>query len=467
MAPFCFSAAKVYIFLISASKNLCDSIIKLHSKLRLGQSLVKFTFDTQFFLLLHAESIFMIDTEYLTYTFPNGIRLIHQGSDSPVGHLGIILNTGSRDELPDEHGIAHFIEHCIFKGTRNRKAFHILSRMEDVGGELNAYTTKEETALYVTFLANYYERAAELLSDILFSSVFPEKELKLEKEVVVEEINSYNDSPSELIFDEFDELIFDGHPIARNILGTFESVRSFGRANIFRFIERNYDTDQMVISSVGNIPIKKLIVLAEKYFGKSSPRLRDHTRNKFNNYLPGNREVAKDTFQTHCMIGNIAYDSADPKRIVMILLNNLLGGQGMNSRLNLALRERKGLAYNVESSYTSYSDTGLFNVYFGTDNENFEKALQIVYKEFGNLRNTQLGSLQLTRAKKQLIGQLAIATENREDLMLTIGKSYLFYNRVDPMKIVFEKIEAITSEQIIEVANEILDPACMSRLVYR
>ena len=409
----------------------------------------------------------MIDSEYLTYTFPNGIRLIHQETNSPVGHLGIIINTGSRDELPDEHGIAHFIEHCIFKGTKKRKAYHILSRMEDVGGELNAYTTKEETALYATFLSSYYSRAAELLSDILFNSVFPDKELKLEREVVVEEINSYNDTPSELIFDEFDELVFDGHPIARSILGTYESVRSFGRENIFRFIARNYHTDQMVISSVGNISFKKLKFLLERYFGTAPLSPGAGSRVRFADYLPANREIVKDTFQTHCMIGNIAYDSADPKRIVMILLNNLLGGQGMNSRLNLALRERKGLAYNVESSYTSFSDTGLFSVYFGTDNDNFDKALQIVFKELDFLRKTRLGTLQLTRAKKQLEGQLAIATENREDLMLTIGKSYLFYNRVDPMPLVFEKIEGVTSAQILEVANEILDPARMSRLIYR
>jgi predicted Zn-dependent peptidase len=409
----------------------------------------------------------MIDSEYLTYTFPNGIRLIHQGSDSPVGHLGIIINTGSRDELPDEHGIAHFIEHCIFKGTKNRKAFHILSRMEDVGGELNAYTTKEETALYATFLSAYYERASELLSDILFNSVFPDKELKREKEVIVEEINSYNDSPSELIFDDFDELVFDGHPIARNILGTYESVRKLNRENILQFIDRNYHTDQMVISSVGSIPFKKLVALLERYFGKMPQKLRSQTRQRFDAYQPCNKEVRKETFQTHCMVGNLAYDSTDPKRIVMILLNNILGGQGMNSRLNLALRERKGLAYNVESSYNTFSDTGLFNVYFGTDNDNFEKALQIVFKEFELLRKSKLGTLQLIRAKKQFIGQLAIAGENREDLMLTIGKSYLFYNKVDPMSVVFEKIDAITADQLLEVANEILNPERMSRLIYR
>ncbi len=409
----------------------------------------------------------MLPAEYLTHTFPNGIRLIHQPTDSTVGHLGIVLNTGSRDELISEHGLAHFIEHCIFKGTRKRKAFHVLSRMEDVGGELNAYTTKEETALYATFLSEYYSRAAELLSDIFFNSQFPEKELKREKEVIVEEINSYQDSPSELIFDDFDELVFDGHPIARTILGTYDSVRSFKQQNILNFIDRNYHTDQLVISSVGNIPFKRLQFLIERYFGSAPARLRQHSRTRFDAYRPLDRKVEKDTYQTHCVVGNLAYDSAHPKRVVMILLNNLLGGQGMNSRLNLSLRERKGMAYNIESTYSAFSDTGLFNVYFGTDTENFEKALQVVFKEFALLRSQKLGTLQLTRAKKQLIGQLAIAGENREDLMLAIGKSYLLYNRVDPMSLVFEKIESVTAAQLLDVANEILDPGQISSLVYQ
>lgn len=409
----------------------------------------------------------MVQPVYLTHTFPNGIRLIHQPDYSPVAHLGVILNTGSRDETAQEHGIAHFIEHCIFKGTRKRKAYHILSRMEDVGGELNAYTTKEETALYATFLSEDFLRAAELLSDILFSSVFPEKELKREKEVIAEEINSYKDSPGELIFDDFDELVFDGHPIARNILGTFESVRSFGRDDIFRFIGNNYHTDQMVISSVGNIPFKKLVHLCDRYFGQAPARERQFLRERFSGYRPGERFAKKETFQTHCMVGNIAYDSNHPRRIVMILLNNLLGGQGMNSRLNLALREREGMAYNIESSYNSYSDTGLFSVYFGTDNENFEKALDVVFREFRLLTEKKLGTLQLSRAQKQLTGQLAIAGENHEELMLTIGKTFLFYNQVDPFPVVYKKIGAITAEQILEVANEILDPALMSRLVFR
>jgi predicted Zn-dependent peptidase len=408
----------------------------------------------------------MVDTDFLTYTLDNGIRVIHQHADSPVGHFGIMMNTGSRDELEDEHGLAHFIEHCVFKGTKKRKAFHVLSRIEDVGGELNAYTTKEETVLYSTFLAEYYERAAELLADILFNSAYPEKELQREKEVIYEEINSYKDSPSELIFDEFDELVFDGHPIARNILGTRKNLRQFNRESILTFIENNYHTDQMVISSVGKIGFSDLVRLTEKYFGQVESKLRNNKRIKFDNYVPGERMLEKDTFQTHCVLGNIAYDSAHPKRIVMVLLNNIIGGQSMNSRLNLALRERKGMAYNIESNYSAYSDTGLFNVYFGTDKENFKKAYQLVLKEFELLRNKKLGAIQLSKAKKQLIGQIAVSTETREDLMLTIGKSYLLYNKVDPLRVVFEKIEAISAEDLLDVANEILDQKRMSRLVY-
>jgi predicted Zn-dependent peptidase len=409
----------------------------------------------------------MAETDFLKYTLPNGIRLIHKYVDSPVGHLGILINTGSRDEKHDEHGLAHFIEHSVFKGTKNRKAFHILSRIEDVGGELNAYTTKEETTLYSTFLAEFYERTAELLSDILFNSTYPEKELKREKEVVLEEINSYKDSPSELIFDEFEELIYDGHPIARNILGNPVNLAAFNRESILRFIGNNYHTDQMVISSVGKIDFGELIKLTEKYFGQAETKLRQNGRMRFDNYIPGNLLVEKDTFQSHCMMGNLAFDVMHPKRITMVLLNNIIGGQAMNSRLNMALRERKGMAYNIESGYTAYTDTGLFNVYFGTDHENLEKAISLVLKEFKLLREKKLGVLQLSKAQKQLMGQIAISTENREDLMLTIGKSYLLFNKVDTVQTIFKKIEAISPIDLLEVANMVLDESQMSRLVYK
>ena len=409
----------------------------------------------------------MIGTDFLTYTLSNGIRLIHQQTVSPVAHLGVLINTGSRDEAQEEHGLAHFIEHSVFKGTKKRKAFHVLSRIEDVGGELNAYTTKEETTLHSTFLRQDYDRAAELLSDILFNSVYPQKEINREKEVIAEEINSYRDTPSELIFDEFEELVFDGHPIARNILGTTEKIDKFTRDSILNFIENNYHTDQMVISSVGKLKFERLIGYAEKYFGSATAKLRSNSRKPFENYTPATRLEDKDTFQSHCMIGNIAYDVQHPKRIIMVLLNNIIGGPAMNSRLNLALRERRGMAYNVESNYTAYTDTGLFNVYFGTDRENFEKALTLVRKEFKQLRETRLGTSQLNKVKKQMIGQIAVSAESHDDLMLAIGKSYLLYNKVDSLSEVFKKIEAISDSDLLEVANEVLDENRLSTLVYR
>ncbi len=392
--------------------------------------------------------------------------MIHKNTNSPVAHLGVLINTGSRDEKKNEHGLAHFIEHSVFKGTKKRRAFHVLSRIEGVGGELNAYTTKEETVLYSTFLNEYYERAAELLGDILLNSVYPEKELEREKEVIFEEINSYKDSPSDLIFDEFEELVYNGHPIARNILGTRKNILKFNREFILRFIQNNYHTNQIVISSVGNFDFNELVKLLERNFGEMEEKPRTSTRKKFQNYSPQKRSIEKDTYQSHCIIGNIAFDFQHPQRIVMVLLNNILGGQAMNSRLNLALRERRGMAYNVESGYTAYSDTGLFNVYFGTDKENLEKALSLVMKEFKLLRDTKLGTIQLSKAKKQLIGQIAISTESHEELMLAIGKSFLLYNKVDPLKVVFNKIEAITTSELLEVANIVLNENQMSTLIY-
>jgi predicted Zn-dependent peptidase len=397
----------------------------------------------------------------------NGIRLIHKPVDSPVAHLGIIINAGSRDEEPAEHGLAHFIEHSVFKGTYKRKAFHILSRIEDVGGELNAYTTKEYTAIYSTFLNEYYERTTELLSDILLNSSYPEKELIREKEVILEEINSYRDSPSDLIFDDFEELVFDGHPIARNILGAKENLASLTRDAILNFIANNYNTDQIVISSVGKIPFQSLIKLIERYFGRAEKNIRINRRKKFENYIPGIRILEKNTFQSHCIIGNLAPDVKHPKRMTMVLLNNIIGGQSMNSRLNLALREKKGMAYNVESGYSAYSDTGIFSLYFGTDKYNLNKAIDLVSKEFKLLREKKLGAVQLKKAQKQLMGQIAISTENHEDLMLAIGKSYMLFNKVEPVNIIFKKIEEIKSSDLLEAANDVLNTEKLSRLIYK
>jgi len=232
-------------------------------------------------------------------------------------------------------------------------------------------------------------------------------------------------------------------------------------------MQNNYHTDQMVISSIGNLSFGALRKMMDKYFGAEPQNIRTNTRTRFNNYIPREKTVKRDTFQSHCVMGNVAFDVQHPQRIVMVLLNNILGGQALNSRLNLALRERRGLAYTIESGYTAYSDTGLFNIYFGTDKENLEKAIRLVHKEFDLLRNTKLGAVQLSQAKKQLIGQIAISTESREDMMLTIGKSYLLYDKVDPLRVVFKKIEEITANQLLEVANIVLDKQQMSTLIYQ
>lgn len=402
-----------------------------------------------------------------THTLSNGIRLIHRPVNANVAHCGIILNTGSRDENEEEWGIAHFIEHVVFKGTTKRKAYHILSRMEDVGGELNAYTTKEETCIYSTFLDKDYQRALELISDITFNSVFPEKELGKEKEIVLDEINSYKDSPSELIFDDFEELIFKQDPIGRNILGTPKHIKAFKRDDILNFLRNNYHTDQMVISSVGNIEFKKLIKIVEKHFGHIPGNIRTNKRVKPNSYIPRAQTLIKNTYQRHCILGNIAYDLNDERRIPLSLLTNILGGPGMNSRLNLTLREKHGLAYNIESNYTPYADTGVFSIYFGTDKEYLDRCLRLIYKELDLLCTKKLGAGQLKRAKNQMIGQIAISSENNENLMLSVGKSFLLYNRVDSLKEIYEKVELITSEELLEIANEILNKDRLTTLMYK
>jgi predicted Zn-dependent peptidase len=303
--------------------------------------------------------------EYFIHTLRNGIRLVHMPADNEVAYCGLLLNTGSRDELDGEHGLAHFIEHVIFKGTTHRKAYHILSRLDDVGGEINAYTTKEETAFYAGFLAPYYDRAVELLSDIIFHSTFPANELDKEREVIADEINSFKDNPSDQIFDDFEELIYPDHAIGRNILGTPETLQTFGEKAIRKFMARTYDTDQMVVCSVGKIAFPRLVKMIEKYFGEVPSKTRSIERSPVNGYRPSTDIRKVNTFQAHCVIGNVAYPALEPRRMNLILLNNLLGGQGLNSRLNMSLREKHGYAYNVESTYTPYIDTGVVTIYFG------------------------------------------------------------------------------------------------------
>ncbi|MCG8582082.1 MAG: insulinase family protein [Bacteroidales bacterium] len=405
--------------------------------------------------------------DYQIFTLRNGIRIIHKQDKSPVAYCGLIINTGSRDEKEEEHGMAHFIEHVIFKGTKKRKAYHVLSRLDDVGGELNAYTTKEETCIYASFLKQDYERAIELIHDITFNSTFPKKELAKEKEVIVDEINSYKDSPAELIFDEFEEMLYKNDPMGRNILGTEERLKAFDEQMIRQFMQSNYSTDQMVFCSVGNIPFKKVVKWAEKYLGEEPENLRELDRPAVNLYVPESQTIEKDTHQCHVIIGNVAYDFQHNKRLHLHLLNNLLGGPGMNSRLNMALREKNGIAYNVESSYAPYYGTGVFNIYFGTDEENLIRSFNIIDCELKLLREKPLGSLQLHKAIRQLKGQMTISFDNRENLMLSMGKSYLLYDQVDSLDKIYKKIDAIKASDLQDVANEILNPNKLSYLIYK
>ncbi len=405
--------------------------------------------------------------EYQLHTLKNGIRLVHKQVDSAVAHAGVMMHTGSRDETAEQQGLAHFIEHVIFKGTTKRKAYHIISRIEDVGGELNAYTAKEETSIYASFLKEHYDRSMELFSDILFNSVFPEKELLKEKDVIYDEINSYKDSPSELIFDDFEELVFRNHPLGTNILGTPEHLKRFTRNDVINFFRNTYYTDEMIVCSVGNIKFNKLVKYFEKYFSDVKPLYRTKTREPFSDYSKTKKVANKDTHQTHCIVGNVAYNVHDDRRVGLYLLNNILAGPGMNSRLNMSLREKYGYAYNVESNYTPYSDTGLFTIYFGTDSAYLDKSMAIIRKEIKLLQEKKLGILQLSKAKRQLEGQLAIADESLSNQMLGIGKSFLVFNKCETLEEVNKRIEAITSEQILEIANDILNIDELSTLIYK
>jgi predicted Zn-dependent peptidase len=405
--------------------------------------------------------------DIFTRTLTNGIRIIHHPTVSPVGYCGLIINTGSRDEQEDEHGMAHFIEHVIFKGTKKRKTYHILSRIDDVGGELNAYTAKEETCIYASFLRQDFDRALELLHDITFNSTFPAKELEKEKEVIIDEINSYKDNPSDLILDDFEELVFKDDPMGRNILGTAETLEKFGRTDIERFISNNYHTNEMVICSVGQIEPERLFKIVTKYYGGITPNLRTSDRPAIKPYQPQQVEKKMDTFQSHITIGNVAYDLNSPLRPGLLLLNNILGGPGMNSRLNMSLREKNGIAYNIESIYSPYSGTGVFSIYFGTDEENINRSLNIVSREMKKLMEKPLGILQLHNAQRQLKGQITISSENKESLMLSIAKSYLLYNRVDTLEEIYKKIDDLTSGDLMNIANEIFDSSKLSRLIYR
>lgn len=405
-------------------------------------------------------------TLYNTFILPNGLRIIHAQNSSDVVYCGYAIDAGTRDENENEQGMAHFVEHLIFKGTKKRRAWHILNRMENVGGDLNAYTNKEETVVYCAHLAKDFKRAAELLTDITFNSIFPQREIDKEVEVILDEIQSYKDDPSELIYDDFEELLFPNHPLGNNILGKRESLKKFKSENALSFTSRYYRPTNMVFFVQGNIDFKKAIKTLTGITSDINLQETDKKREAPLPYFPKNKIIHKNTYQAHVIIGSRGYNAYDNKRTSLYLLNNILGGPGMNSRLNVSLRERRGLVYNVEANLTSYTDTGAFSIYFGTDKHDLDRCLTLAKKELKTLREKKLSSMQLSSAKKQIIGQIGVASDDFENNALDMAKIYLHYNRYENSEQTYKRIEGITAESMLEVANEMFAEDYLSTLIY-
>lgn len=407
------------------------------------------------------------EMQYNIHTLSNGLRIIHEPSSSKVAYCGFAVYAETRDEAENEQGMAHFVEHLIFKGTRKRKAWHILNRMENVGGDLNAYTNKEETVIYSAFLTEHFGRALELLADIVFHSTFPQNEIEKETEVIIDEIQSYEDTPSELIFDDFEDMIFRNHPLGRNILGRPDLLKKFRSEDAMAFTSRFYQPSNMVFFVLGDFNFQKIVRQVEKLLVDLPLVTVENQRTIPPLYVPEQLVVHKETHQAHVMIGSRGYNAYDDKRTALYLLNNILGGPGMNSRLNVSLRERRGLVYTVESNLTSYTDTGAFCIYFGTDPEDVDTCLKLTYKELKRMRDVKMTSSQLMAAKKQLIGQIGVASDNNENNALGMAKTFLHYNKYESSESVFRRIEALTAEGLLEVANEMFAEEYLSTLIYR
>jgi predicted Zn-dependent peptidase len=406
--------------------------------------------------------------DYSIHTLANGLRAIHLPSDSPVSYCGFGINVGARHENADEFGLAHFVEHMLFKGTEKRKAWHILNRMENVGGELNAFTSKEETFVYSVFPAEYFRRAYELLFDIVFNSKFPQTEIEKETEVILDEINSYKDNPSELIFDEFENILFLNHALGHNILGDETSLVHFNTELATSFRHRWYRPVNMIFFSMGNIPFKRIIRMLEDIPDITVSFPSPYEMHPPETFTGGRKQINRNTHQAHVIIGGRSYGMFEnsKKRIALLLLNNLLGGPGMNSRLNICLREKNGLAYSAESNVTTYTDAGMAAIYFGTNAKSVERALDLVKKELDKLRSVKLTTLQLSAIKKQLIGQMRVGMENKENLFLHAGKYFLHHNRYYTLSDRIAGIEKVTGEEILTAANEIFSPDDLFTLVY-
>ena len=405
--------------------------------------------------------------EYELHTLPNGIRIAHkQILHTQIAHCGIMLDIGSRDELPEQQGLAHFWEHMAFKGTEKRKSHHIINRLETVGGELNAYTTKEKVCFHASLLGIHFEKATELLADIAFHSVFPEKQIEKERGVILEEMAMYYDSPEDAIQDDFDELVFQNHPLGGNILGTPETVKRFDRAYLQQFIAENLDTERIVFASVSNWPFSKVLRVAEKYLKdvphQTSPRRRQAPQV----YVPKREKVERPITQAQCALGRPSYALPDPKRLPFFMLVNLLGGPGMNSRLNMNLREKYGLVYSIDAGYTPYLDTGFLGIYFGTDQKQIDRAITLIFREFRQLREKTLTPTQLHNTKEQLMGQLAMSEEGNQSFMLMMAKSLLDIDKVESLPAIFEEIKVVTATELQDIAQEMFDDSQMSVLTF-
>ena len=421
--------------------------------------------------------------KYNTYTLDNGLRIIHLPSDSKVVYCGYQINAGTRNEEPGEEGLAHFCEHVTFKGTERRKAWHILNCLESVGGDLNAYTNKEGTVYYSAILKEHIARAVDLLTDIVFHSVYPQAEIDKEVEVICDEIESYNDSPAELIYDEFENIIFKGSPLGHNILGTAEQVRRFTTEDALRFTRKLYRPDNAIFFAYGDIDFKKLVKLLKtlnfehgtlNFMNSKTSETpatemeADDANHKVQSKVEGQTIVMqKNTHQAHVMIGTRAYDVNDDRRMPLYLLNNMLGGPGMNAKLNLALREHNGLVYTVESTMVAYGDTGVWSIYFGCDEHDVKRCLRLVRKELDKFMLKPLSEAQLKAAKKQIKGQIGVACDNRENFALDFGKSFLHYGWEKNVDRLYEQVDEITAEQILAVAKELFDKDRLTTLIFK
>ena len=406
--------------------------------------------------------------KYNIATLDNGLRIIHLPNTSKIAYCGYQIKAGTRNEKPGDEGLAHFCEHVTFKGTQTHTSTAIINKLESVGGDLNAFTNKEDTVFYSAIPVEHFAKAVDVLSDIVFCSIFPQAEIDKEVEVICDEIESYNDSPAELIYDEFENLVFKGHPLGHNILGSADRVRGFATADAMRFTQQFYRPDNAIFFVYGNIDFKRLVKTLEKLTPKQQQEsLVDEALVVANGKLPELTILNHDTHQAHVMIGNRAYSATHPLRIPLYLLNNMLGGPGMNARLNVILRERRGLVYSVESSMVCYGDTGLWSVYFGCDPHDVNRCVRLVKGEFKRLMEKPLPEKTLAAAKRQIKGQLAVACDNNENFAIDFGKSFLHFGDEKDIEKLYQKIDAVTAEQIQQVAKEIFDKDSLATLVIK